>query len=118
MHFDAEAGYLDKKPINAYQCFELALPINGGGVAPQTDEKNRKVKRFDARFHSSGVENVNTFTSHWGGEHNWLCPPIAKIGDAIKHARICKCKGILLVPEWHSAYFWPLKGNSSVRKTL
>ena len=72
-----------------------------------SDEKNRKSERFDARFYCSGVEDVNTFTSHWGGENNWLCPPIAMIGDALKHARKCKCRGVLFLPEWKSSYFWP-----------
>ena len=69
---------------------------------------NRKLARFDARFYCPGVENVNTFTSHWGQEFNWLCPPISLIGEALKHAKRCKSEGVLLVPEWKSAYFWPL----------
>ena len=72
------------------------------------DDKNKKVNRFDARFHCPNVENVNTFTSNWGNEFNWLCPPISMIGEALKHAKLCKCRGVLLVPEWKSAYFWPL----------
>ena len=52
---------------------------------------------------------MNTFTSHWGQEFNWLlCPPISLIGEALKHAKRCKSEGVLLVPEWKSAYFWPL----------
>ena len=30
------------------------------------------------------------------------------IGEALKHAKICKAKGVLFVPEWKSAYYWPL----------
>ena len=73
-----------------------------------SDEKNRRLERFDARFHCAGVENVNTFTSHWGGEFNWWCPPIAMVGEALKHAKLCRSKGVIFVPEWPSAYFWPL----------
>ena len=69
---------------------------------------NKKLERFDARFHCPGVENVNTFTSHWGNEFNYLCPPISLIGDTLKHAKLCKASGILIVPEWQSSYFWPL----------
>ena len=39
------------------------------------DGQNKKLQRFDSRFHCQGAENVNTFTSHWGNEFNWLCPP-------------------------------------------
>ena len=72
------------------------------------DSENKKVNRFDARFFCPGVENVNTFTSDWGEEFNWLCPPVGLIGDTLQHARICRCRAVLLVPEWKSAYFWPL----------
>ena len=72
------------------------------------DAGNAKVSRFDSRFHCEGAENVNTFTSHWGNHFNWLCPPINLIGETIHHAKLCKSKGILLVPEWKSSYFWPL----------
>ena len=72
------------------------------------DSDNRKVYRFDARFFCPGVENVNTFTSEWGNEFSWLCPPIGMIGDTLQHAKICKCRAVLLIPEWKSAYFWPL----------
>ena len=73
---------------------------------------NNKVTRFDARFHCPNAETVNTFTAHWGGggggDFNWLCPPISLIGETLKHAKLCKAKGVLFVPEWKSAYYWPL----------
>ena len=69
---------------------------------------NRNLPRFDYRFHCPGAENVNTFTSHWGNDFNWLCPPIALVGDTLKHARLCKATGVLFVPEWKSSYYWPL----------
>ena len=56
---------------------------------------NRKLPRFDSRFHCPGAENVNTFTSHWGNDFNWLCPPIALVGDTLKHARLCKAAGVI-----------------------
>jgi len=41
-------------------------------------------------------------------ENNWICPPLSLIGDVLKHFRICKARGTLLVPVWQSAYYWPL----------
>ena len=35
-------------------------------------------------------------------------PPINLIGDTIKHAKLCLASGVLFVPEWPSAYSWPL----------
>jgi len=40
----------------------------------------------------------------WHGEKNWLCPSV----DVIRHARACRAVGTLIVPEWPSAFFWPL----------
>ena len=70
--------------------------------------ENTKLPRFNSRFFCPAVETVNAFTANWQGEFNWLCPPINLIADTLKHARICRCTGVLLVPEWPSSYFWPL----------
>ena len=69
---------------------------------------NAKLKRFDSRFHCPGCESVNTFTANWGGSLNWLCPPISLVGATLKHLKLCRGKGVLLVPEWQSSYYWPL----------
>ena len=69
---------------------------------------NNKVNRYDARFHCQGAETVNTFTANWKYDFNWLCPPITLIGETIKHAKLCKARGVMFVPEWQSTYFWPL----------
>lgn len=72
------------------------------------DDKNRKVKRFNSKVFCPETENVNAFSSHWGNEFNWLCPPIYLIGKTLKHLKTCHAKGVLFVPMWKSAYFWPL----------
>ena len=69
---------------------------------------NNKVRRFNSRYHCPRTETVNTFTTHWGKDFNWLCPPISLVGATLKHAKICKAKGVLFLPEWQSAYYWPL----------
>ena len=72
------------------------------------DPNNTKLARFDARYHCPGCENVNTFTANWADDFNWWCPPIALIADTLNHAKLCQASGVLLIPEWPSAYFWPL----------
>ena len=37
-----------------------------------------------------------------------MCPPISQIRRALKHFETCKAAGVLCIPEWRSAYFWPL----------
>ena len=72
------------------------------------DNINAKVARFNSRFYCPGVESVDAFTCDWQYEFNWLCPPISLIGETIKHAKLCKAEGVILIPEWKSAYFWPM----------
>ena len=69
---------------------------------------NNKTRRFDARFHCPHAETINTFTADWGKDFNWLCPPTALVGTTLKHAKACRATGVLFVPEWTSAYYWPL----------
>ena len=72
------------------------------------DSTNKRTHRFDSRYYCEDAENVNTFTSHWGHDFNWLCPPISQIGETLQHANLCESRGVLLIPEWKSSYFWPL----------
>ena len=72
------------------------------------DDLNRKCDRFNTKFICPGSESVNCFTCDWSQDFNWVCPPISMIGDALKHVKLCKAKGVLLVPMWTSSYFWPL----------
>ena len=72
------------------------------------DELNKKVQRFNAKFYCPGVENVNAFSVNWKYEFNWLCPPISLIAKVIKHMQFCNGQGVLLVPRWESAYYWPI----------
>ena len=51
---------------------------------------------------------MDAFTCNWGDENNWLCPPVQLVPRVIQHARKCKARGTLLVPEWPSAPFWPI----------
>ena len=72
------------------------------------DDRNKKLKAFNSRYYCPGTAHVNTFTADWSDENNWLCPPVSLIGSTLKHLRLCKGRGTLLIPVWASAYFWPL----------
>ena len=37
-----------------------------------------------------------------------MVPTVSLIGEALMHAKTCKARGVLFVPEWESAYYWPL----------
>ena len=70
--------------------------------------QNTKVDRFNSKFYCPGSSGVNAFTHDWSYELNWLCPPISLIGACLRHMKLCKARGVLFIPEWKSAYFWPL----------
>ena len=71
------------------------------------DPWNTKCKRFNSRFYWEQAEAIDSFTQDWSLAENWLCPPIYLISRTLKYLRLCKASGILIVPVWHSAYFWP-----------
>ena len=79
------------------------------------DNLNTQTRRFNSKFYCPQTEEVNCFTKNWKGENNFLCPPISLIGSTIRHLRICKATGTLVIPVWPSAYYWPMlypKGKS------
>lgn len=55
-----------------------------------------------------GLEAVGTFTCDWSTENNWWCPPIYLVPRVLKHAKVTKAKGTLIIPQWISAPYWPL----------
>lgn len=69
---------------------------------------NTKTKRFYSLFltpHSSGVD---AFSYDWSNENSLMVPPVSLISKTILHADLCKSIGVLVVPFWTSADFWPL----------
>ena len=44
----------------------------------------------------------------WAGESNYAAPPVALISRVLMHMRSSACRGLLFVPRWPSAAFWPL----------
>ena len=72
--------------------FILFSPSSGFFIIDRfADADNRSVHRFDSR-----------------------CPPFSQIGDTLWHARLYRCKGVLLVPGWKSSNIWPLLTSDGV----
>ena len=72
------------------------------------DVHNRQLERFNSRYWSPGTEAVDTFTCDWGNDNNWWCPPLYLIPRLIRHAKVTKTIGTLVIPHWPSAPFWPM----------
>lgn len=71
-------------------------------------EHNAKLARFYSRFWSSKTSGVDAFTFDWGGVFGLFVPPIILIPRVLCKLKTCFARGILIVPEWKSACFWPM----------
>jgi hypothetical protein len=72
------------------------------------DDFNRKLQRFNSKYFVPGSSRVNAFTADWGSENNWICPPLSLVGSVLRHMKLCKAHGTLLIPAWPSSWYWPL----------
>ena len=72
------------------------------------DPNNRKAQRFNSRFYWPETEAVDAYTQNWQNEVNWPVPPLYLIARTLKYLQLCKAVGIIVVPIWRSAYYWPL----------
>jgi hypothetical protein len=71
------------------------------------DNKNTKTKRFFSNFWCIGTLAIDAFTASWDGEVAWICPPVSQIIPAIQKIRVTKGSGLLIIPKWSTARFWP-----------
>ena len=52
---------------------------------------------------------MDAFTVDWSSLTNgFFHPPVGLITMVLKHAQYVKAKGVLIVPVWESADFWPV----------
>ena len=86
--------------------------------------RSRQLPRFNSRWANPCSKGVDAFSFRWDNENNWLFPPPKLIPRVLQHLAFSKAEGILIVPEWPSAHWWPLvyQGNdcfiNEVRKFL
>ena len=80
------------------------------------DDKNHKVEKFNSRFWVPGTAGVDAFAFDWSGENNWIVPPVGSVCKVINHMFNCKAKGVLVIPKWRSALYWPMLWNDSEQK--
>ena len=72
------------------------------------NSQNKKLQRFNSKYSCPGTEAVDALSQKWEGENNLLIPPINLIPAVIQYIRGNKITGVLVVPLWESATFWPL----------
>ena len=66
-------------------------------------------KPFCSRFLCKEAVAVDAFTIDWSSLTNgFFHPPVGLVTRVLKHAQYVKAEGVLIVPVWESADFWPV----------
>ena len=73
-----------------------------------TNNGNTKTEKNNSKYWSPGTFDANVFTVSWSGENNYLVPPIYLILRVIAHIKRSNCQGMLVLPFWPPAVYWPL----------
>ena len=76
------------------------------------NNENTKTEKFNSKYWCPGTSNVNAFTVSWSGENNYLVSSIYLIPQVIAHIKQSSSKGVLVLPYWPSAAYWPLIATS------
>jgi hypothetical protein len=81
---------------------------------------NAKCSQFNSlAFSCVGSNGVNAFNYPWGGQvKNWLFPPPRLIIPTILHLQKSFATGLLLIPHWKNAVFYPFVMESSNQTVL
>ena len=71
-------------------------------------EHNAKLPVFFSRFWCEKSSGVDAFTVDWTCFYGLFVPPVHLVERVLKKIQYCGVKGVLIIPEWRSASFWPL----------
>ena len=69
-------------------------------------EHNAKLP-FYSRFWNLSCRGVDAFAEFWGDQFGLFVPPISVVYRVVKKLITDKACGVLVVPCWRSAVFWP-----------
>ena len=92
---------------------ELDSPWGPHSLDCFASSNSSQLPRFCSRWWNPGCMAVDAFTVSWEQENLWLCPPIYLIGDVLHRVYVVFCHGTIIVPEWRSAWWWPLLFSSA-----
>lgn len=73
-----------------------------------TSMNNFRVSKFYSKFWNPQCLGVDAFSFSWSNENCWIMPPIYLVNRVIKQLRYQRATGVLVVPKWKSAPFWPM----------
>ena len=72
------------------------------------DTNNTKERRFYSKFACPGSEGTDALQFSWDDAVPWICTPPGLIIRVVKKiAAAVRMSGVLVVPVWRTAMFWP-----------
>ena len=98
----------DDWSLDSFSCQKLFSIFGPFTLDPFADSSNAKISKFFSDFLCPHTSGINAFAHSWNFETVWLCPPVSKIIQTIRKIQLSKVSGILIVPEWTTASFWPI----------
>lgn len=69
---------------------------------------NYKLPIFHSQFLNELCAGVDAFSQFWGNKLGLFVPPIVVVPRVIRKMQKDRATGVLIVPLWRSASFWPL----------
>lgn len=67
---------------------------------------NRQLPRFNSLTAAAGCEAVDGWAQHWGGERNYVNPPISQLSLVLPKLRRDRATAVVIVPEWRAFPWW------------
>ena len=71
-------------------------------------DHNAKLPRFFSRFWNPFCIGIDAFTECWSFDYGLFVPPIALVLRVIRKMMLDRATGVLIIPCWKSAAFWPI----------
>lgn len=71
-------------------------------------EHNAKLPRFYSKYWYENTSGVDAFSENWAGHNGLFVPPIKLISRVLLFMETCNATGVIVLPVWKSAPFWPL----------
>src|SRR6185312_10351784 len=65
-------------------------------------QHNNHCSRFNSRYFDSKAEAIDAFAQDWSRDNNYANPDWNDISRVIEHARKCRARLTLILPDWPS----------------
>ena len=89
-------------------CFEsLRFQFGGFDCDYFTSEWTYRCPVFFSRYWSPSTVGVDAFAQYWGAGFGFFHPPAVLIPKVIAKMIEDRARGVLIVPKWECAYWWP-----------